>query len=521
MRMELLWLSARSATVALEDGGLYRTMKPWRLFLNGEDRGDAHTVVRSLFGLRPDTPYRLWARGEDGREAALEFVTKREYVTLDVRAFGAFGDGAHDDTPAIQAAIACCPPESRVLVPPGRYLTSPLFLKSRLRLEIAAGAELLLQPGREHSPILPGLVESFDERGELNLGSWEGNPLDSYAALLTGVGAEDVEICGEGVLDGQGRLGDWWEDIKRRRGAWRGRLLFLNRCQNVTVQGLAFRDSPAWTLHPYFSKDLRFLNISAEAPADSPNTDGFDPESCADVFVAGARFSVGDDCIAVKSGKLWMGEKYRTPCERLTVAHCLMENGHGGVTIGSEMSGGVRDIVVRDCLMRKTDRGLRVKTRRGRGEQGVVDNVVFERVRMEGVASPLVINCFYHCDPDGHSAAVQSREAPPAGPGTPSVGTIVFRNVRAEGCRQCAAFLLGLPERKPRSVTIEDASFSFAADAESAPPAMADGVAPCAKRGVIAENVEQLTLRRVAFEGIEGEPVEARGVDRLEMKGTP
>ncbi len=516
MDTALLWLSARSACVLFRDGGLYHTKIPYDLRLNGEPWGRATTAVHSLFGLLPDTEYRLEAFSGGEGMVSLSFRTRRERFTLNVRAFGAKGDGLHDDTPAIQAAILTCPEESRVLIPRGRYLVSPLFLKGGLRLEIQKGAFLLLQTDASRSPVLPGMLQSWDEEGEFNLGTWEGNPLDMHAALLNGIGIEDVEIIGKGVLDGQARLAGWWETPKAMKGgAWRGRMLFLNRCRNVTVQGLTFMNSPAWNLHPYFSRDLRFLNLSVEAPEGSPNTDGMNPESCSGVLAAGMRFSVGDDCVALKSGKLYMGSRYKTPCERIEIMHCLMEKGHGGVTIGSETAGGVWDVRVHDCLMQNTDRGLRVKTRRGRGREGRIDSVSFERVRMENVGTPLVVNSFYFCDPDGHSEYVQSREPLPVDLRTPSIGSIRFRDVEASGCRQAAAFLLGLPESKIEQVDVVNTRFTFAGDAVPGPPAMADAVAPCAKRGVIAQNVRSLNLVNVVFEGTEGDEVELEGVDEF------
>jgi polygalacturonase len=514
MKLELLWFSARSACIRLLDGGLYLTKEPYGLRLNGCDWGQITTAVHSLFGLQPQTDCLMEVLLGGETLAKLSFTTKRELYTLNVRAFGAKGDGLHDDTPAIQAAIMSCPKESRVLVPKGRYLVSPLFLKSHLRLELENGATLLLRPDIGKNPVLPGMLQSWDEESELNLGTWEGNPLDMHAALLNGFSVEDIELCGEGVLDGQAGLAGWWEEPKTRKGnARRGRMLFLNRCNHVTVQGLTVRNSPSWNLHPYFSNDLRFLNVQVEAPENSPNTDGLNPESCSGVLAAGMRFSVGDDCIAVKSGKLYMGSRYRTPCERIEVMHCLMEKGHGGVTIGSEMAGGVCDVRVHDCLMQNTDRALRVKTRRGRGSQGRIDGIVFERVWMENIATPLVVNIFYFCDPDGHSDYVQSRENPGADHRTPSIGSIIFRDVQAEGCKLAAVILLGLPESKIEKVELINARFSFAEDALPAQPAMADGVPDCVRRGIFALNVRSLKLKDVAFEGVIGDEMELEGVE--------
>ncbi len=505
MNVTCLFAGTRSACFRIADGGLYETKKPYAVRLNGEPSGTAETCVFSLYRLVPKTEYVLSLDGEE----VLTFSTQEESYTLDVRRFGAVGDGEHDDTAAIQAAIACCPANGRVLIPAGEWRTGPLFLRSHIRMELRKGATLHLETDRTRFPILPGLTRSTDEQDDLSLGSWEGNPLDTFASLLTGFACEDVVIYGEGTLDGGADRSDWWQNHRTKRGAWRPRMVFLNRCRDITLQGVIVRNSPCWNLHPYFSQDLRFLNLTVLAPADSPNTDGFDPESCKGILMAGTHFSLGDDCIAIKSGKIWMGQRFKTPCEDIDIIHCLMENGHGGVTMGSEMAGGVRDVRVRDCLMRNTDRGLRIKTRRGRGEQGVIDRIAFERVQMENVRVPLVVNALYFCDPDGHSAWVQSREKQPVDETTPAIGTITFRDVRTTGA-SCAGYVLGLPEKPVERIALEDVQIEVDPDAPAIQPAMADGVPKMHGVGLIAENTERLELTDVQITGTSDEPVQWR-----------
>lgn len=502
--MRCLEVTARSAAVLLDENGYHEMERPARLTLNGRDLGEEKRSVRSLYGLWPGSGYTLRME-KDGEAREISFRTPEEACTLNVRRFGARGDGAHDDTAALQAALLCCPSGGRVLIPRGTYRTGPLFLKSHITVEWEAGAEMRLLTDPKRHPILPGVTFPTREGGaDYLLGSWEGNPLDCYAGALTGIGVEDVRLIGEGVIDGQAREAGWWDDPKGKPGAYRGRLLFLKDCRDITVQGLAFRNSPSWNIHPMFSERLNFYDIRVEAPADSPNTDGFDPESCRQVRLFGARFSLGDDCIAVKSGKIYMGRKYRVPCEDVEIAYCAMLDGHGGVTIGSEMAGGVRDVRVHHCFMRGNDRALRVKTRRGRGKDAVIDGIVFSDVKMREVKAPLVINAMYFCDPDGHTPWVQSREKQPLDDTTPTVGSVTFERVEAEGCQACAAFILGLPEKPVESVILRDCRFSFAADAAPMVPAMADGVPPVRRRGVIASSVERLTVENVAMEGIEG-----------------
>src|SRR5699024_10394172 len=165
---------------------------------------------------------------------------------------------------------------------------------------------------------------------------------------------------------------------KTKKAAWRPRTVFLINCDNVLIQGLSIKNSPSWTVHPYFSKNLKFIDLKIENPKDSPNTDGLNPESCENVEIIGVDFSVGDDCIAIKSGKLYMGRKRKTPSKNIIIRNCYMHDGHGAVVIGSEMSGGVHEVKVEACIFEKTDRGLRIKTRRGRGEQGRIDQITFK-----------------------------------------------------------------------------------------------------------------------------------------------
>ena len=514
--MKIVDVSARSCTVLLDAAGDYYARAPHRLVLNGEAWGEDARSVCTLFDLWPDTDYTLESWIGDEKEDTVSFRTEKEYCTLNVKRFGARGDGETDDTAALQAAILACPDKGRLMIPAGTYKTGPLFLKSHITVELKAGAVLSLITDRAKFPILPGAVRSTDEEGEYLLALWEGNPLPSFASAITGIGVEDVRLMGQGVIDGCAQEGDWWTEPKKMRGAYRPRLLFLRDCKKITVQGITFRNSPAWNLHPSFSEDLSFFNVRVEAPADSPNTDGFDPESCRHVRMLGTVFSVGDDCIAIKAGKIYLGMKYHVPCEDLEIAWCAMLDGHGGVTIGSEMAGGVKHVRVHHCLMRGNERGLRIKTRRGRGRYAVVDDIRFEDVNMEGIGAPLVVNAMYFCDPDGRTPYVQSREKQPVDDTTPTVGRIVFERVHATACKGCAGYILGLPERPVEEILLRDCVFSFADDAQAMTPAMAWHVEPCRQRGVIAGFVKKLTLESVAMNGIRGDRLELHSVEAAE-----
>lgn len=514
MEIKVIFRTARCVTVEICDGSIYESQEEKEIYVNGKFYEFTRKVIASIYGLKPDTEYVIGVRaGEEKKETHVR--TLREFVTLNVKDFGAKGDGVQDDTPFIQAAILSCPGESRVLVPEGTYRITSLFLKSNLRLELAEGAVLSAETDRSRFPILRGMIESYDEKEEYNLGTWEGNPIDCFSSIITGIHVENVEIYGLGVIDGNAGEDNWWHDPKVKKGAFRPRMIFLNRCENVVIQGIQVQNSPSWNIHPYFSNRLKFVDISVLNPKDSPNTDGLDPESCRDVEIVGVYFSVGDDCIAVKSGKIYMGSKYKTPSEDIVVRQCCMRDGHGSITIGSEMAGGVKKLTVRDCLFLHTDRGLRIKTRRGRGKDAVIDKIVFANIRMDHVMTPFVINSFYYCDPDGHSDYVASREELPVDDGTPCIKTLEFSDIQAENCHVAAAYLYGLPEQKIRRVEMRHVRVAYAENAMSGEPAMLDGVKTVSRMGIFAGNIETLVLEDVKIEGQKGEKIITENIEHL------
>lgn len=513
MEISLVMKTARSAVIEICDGGRYDTEKPYRICVNGEYRMTAEKTIFSLNDLTPDTLQQVEAYDGEDKVGEVSFQTDYEFVTLDVKRFGAKGDGVQDDTHFIQAAILACPENSRVLIPAGVYRITSLFLKSRLRLELAEGAELRAFTEPERFAVLPGMLQSYDEEDQYNLGSWEGNPLDAYASIICGVGVEDVVIYGQGTINGNASRQDWWG--RRYRSVFRPRLFFVNNCKRVTLSGVKVCNSPSWTLHPYFSEDIRFIDLFVQNPADSPNTDGCDPESCKNVDILGVHFSVGDDCIAVKSGKIYMGRTYKKPSENIRIRQCLMEDGHGAVTLGSEMAGGVVNLTVEDCVFRRTDRGLRIKTRRGRGKDAVISGITFRNLTLDHVMTPLVVNCFYFCDPDGRTPYVQSREWYPVDDRTPYIKKLVFENMTCTNCHVAAAYFDGLPEQKIEEIVMRNISFGYAEQPKEGVPAMSEGVPKSTKRGVFARNVAKLTLENIKIAGQDGIDYEFEGVDEL------
>lgn len=518
MEIKCLKTTARSAVIEIKDGGVYNTHLAYKLSVK-EMSPDIYSAnpsriieddrcIVSVFDLAPEKEYLLTVEFSDGEALTGSFKTEFESVTLNVRDFGAAGDGKADDTPFIQAAILCCPEDGRVLIPKGRYMVSGIWLKSNMNIELAKGAELCLTKDRARIPKLPGHVDSYDGNTEHLFGSWEGNPLPMYNALLTGFRVSNVNIYGEGVLNGNATKEDWWKNPKAIRPVFRPRTVFLGYCEDVSLQGITVKNSPSWTIHPYFSKKLGFYNVSIINPWDSPNTDGIDPESCEEVKIYGVHFSLGDDCIAVKSGKIYMGRKYKTPSSNLHIYQCLMEYGHGAVTVGSESAAGVRGLVVENCRFYRTDRGLRLKTRRGRGEDSVHDNIIFRNIVMDEVVTPFVVNAFYCCDTDGKSDYVQNREALPVDERTPVMKTIIFEDINCTNCHNAAGWIEGLPERKIEKLVLKNITVSYSEEAKAGRPSMALHIPECRKRGFVIRNVEKLDIDNVKVDECSGEAFE-------------
>ena len=502
MSIRVIAATVRSVTIERVNQDRYESA-PCKVYLCNDPVLETSLNVFSLYGLTPDTEYEVRVEEKDASET-VTFRTQKETILLNVRSFGAKGDGIKDDTAAIHAAIACCPKGGTVFVPKGTYLASSIFLKSDMTFWLDKDAVLLGQTDRTLYPVLPGMVRNqYDNQMEMSFGSWEGNPLDCFAALVTAIEAENLTIIGEGTVNGNADAADWWIDRKIKRIAWRPRLLFLNHCKNVTVQGITVKNSPSWTVHPYYSDDLRFLNLTIQNPYDSPNTDGFDPESCTNVLLLGTKISVGDDCIAIKSGKLYMATAHHRESQGIEIRNCLLEKGHGSVTIGSEIAGGVRDVHVTNCQFIGTDRGVRIKTRRGRGERSVLTDLCFENILMKNVRMAITVNMHYFCDPDGHSSYVQNQAMAPRDYRTPTVGRITLKDVE---CRDCSVSLVcacGLPESKIEKITLENvkADYCDEKDREPAVPIMMDGFDPVVSETLWLKNVDELAVNNLEITG--------------------
>lgn len=515
--LKLLFSGATSACFELKNDAPYYAPEKFTIYLNAAPVRACETNVFSLFGLTPDTEYALRIAGETLDES-LYFRTKSETCVVDVKAFGAAGDGARDDTAAIQAAIGCLPAGGRLYFPAGRYLSLPLTLKSHITLEFAEGATLLGSTERERYPVIPGSISAPGGK-ETYFGGFEGDARPMYLSLLTAEYAEDIAIVGPGTVDGNAQNGDWWTDYASFPAA-RPRLMFFNRCKDVALHGVHACNSPSWQLHPYYSEQVGIYDVTVSAPKVSPNTDACDPESCDGVEIIGCRFTVGDDCIAVKSGKIELGTKLNKPADHHTIRNCLMEHGHGAVTLGSEIGAGVRNLSVSKCVFVGTDRGLRIKSRRGRGKNCFINNVTFENIRMDGVLTPIAINLWYNCcDPDRESEYVWSREKLPVDDRTPRMGRFRFRNIACTNAEVAACYIDGLPEAPIDEVALENVSVSFSPDAKPNFPIMENFAKERCRLGLYLDNVRRIRVRGVRLEGVEGDKLIAAHYEEISKDG--
>ena len=214
-------------------------------------------------------------------------------------------------------------------------------------------------------------------------------------------------------------------------------------CRNVRIEGISLKDPPFWTINPVYCENVTVTGISIKNPDDSPNTDGINPDSCRNVHISDCHISVGDDCITIKSGRDEDGRRVGRPCENITVTNCTMLDGHGGVVIGSEMSGGVRRVTISNCVFDGTERGIRIKTTRGRG--GAVEDIRVSNVVMTRITSaPFDLNMFYQKMPDE-----------PVSERTPVLRNMHFSDITVKDS-PAAGFILGLAEMPVDNVTFSN-----------------------------------------------------------------
>ena len=359
--------------------------------------------------------------------------------TCNVRSFGAKGDGKTKDTVAIQKAIDRCTSGKgggTVEVPDGTFVIAPILLKSNMTLHLEKGATLLGSPDRADYP----------------LGRFARHP--TVQPLVSSFNAENIAITGEGTIDGNGKV--WWDYVQGVNNASvlgtdhpRPMGVVFDHSKHIRMEGITVQNSGFWQIVPYYSDDLVFHNIRILAPK-SPNTDGIDPFSSSDITIDHVYSSVGDDNIAIKSGEI-DSPGPDAPSRNITITDCTFDKGHG-LSIGSEIAGGVQNVRAERIHLKGTDQGIRIKAARDRGND--VSNIFFKDITMEDVKTAIVITEYYpHAAPEGEVPAE------PVGRLTPKFHGISIENVTATNSGS-AGTIVGLPESPVLELSMKDVNIS-------------------------------------------------------------
>jgi polygalacturonase len=350
----------------------------------------------------------------------------------DVTHYGAKADGTTNNAHAIQAAIDDCAAKGggTVRLAGGTFLSGPVVLKSHITLDIEAGATLLGSPDQNLYP----LMTVFRAKGR--------------QSLVSAKDAEDLTITGGGTIDGNGS--GWWAEARREKDhgvvedvVFRPRLVVFDRCRHILIDHVTIENSPSWQVVPYYSDDVTIRNGTIYAPAHSPNTDGIDPFSSSHVTIDHMKIDDGDDNVAIKSGL--PGTTGNRPATDIAVTNCLFLHGHG-MSIGSEIAGGVQNVHVSNIVFRGTDNGIRIKSARDRGAD--IGDLRFSDIKMEDVKTPLLITEYYP-----HIPAYDT--AHPVTPLTPHFHDIHITNLTATGAKQ-TGIVAGLPESPIRSLFLDN-----------------------------------------------------------------
>jgi unsaturated rhamnogalacturonyl hydrolase len=374
-----------------------------------------------------------------------------------------------DASSAITAAIAACHESGggRVIIPAGQWNTAAIHLKSGVNLHVSEGATLSFSTNPEDYPLV--------------MTRWEGVECYNYSPLIYAYGQKNVAVTGSGTLDGQADLSNWWSwNDKRQRptrqvkardqliamgesglpvdqrkfGAGhylRPNFIQFYRCENILIEGITILRSPMWVIHPVLSQNVTVRNVNVLSHGS--NNDGCNPESCRDVLIENCKFDTGDDCIAIKSGRNNDGRRVNVPSENIVVRGCVMADGHGGVVMGSEISGGVRNVFVDNCEMDSPnlDRALRFKSNAQRG--GTIENIFMRNVRIGKVAEAVVTIDFLY-------------EEGANGPHKPTVRNVYLEKVTSAASPR-VLMILGYEGAEIENIQITDSHFSGLTDPDS------------------------------------------------------
>ena len=350
-----------------------------------------------------------------------------------VQQYGARGDGTTLDTAAIQKAIDDCAASGGGVVRlagAAKFVSGPLVLKSHITLEIAEGTTLEGSTNHDDYPE----IEQFHEKGK--------------QSLLSAANAEDITIRGGGVIDGKGE--SWWVNPHQMRP----RLIVFDHCKHVLMENVTVENSPMWQIVPYYSDDLTFRNMKILAPTPAGhNTDGIDPFSSGHVLIEHVTIDTGDDNVAIKSGQPGSGGP-DAPSHDITVRDCVFLKGHG-MSVGSEVAGGVQHVRVEHVTFRGTTQGIRLKSGRDRG--GDLSDFTYKDITMEGVGTAVQITDYY----GGDRAGAVTATAAPITRLTPRFDGIRIENLKVTGAK-VALDIEGLPEAPIRNLVLDNVQIEAA-----------------------------------------------------------
>jgi polygalacturonase len=367
--------------------------------------------------------------------AAMALPAMAASKVCDVHAYGAKADGTTKDTKAIQAAIDACSKSGggTVKLASGTYLSAPIVLKSNVTLNLDKGATLLGSPDHADYPA----KTEFRAPGT--------------QSLVSATNAENIAITGEGTIDGNGE--SWWTQARSTHNAgvvgavqFRPRLVVLDHCKHVKLEGVTIQNSPSWQVVPYYTDDMTIRNVRILAPQHSPNTDAIDPFSSSNMVIDHVYADVGDDNIAIKSGII-NSPGPDSPSKNITITDCEFMHGHG-LSIGSEIAGGAQNIHAERIHFKGTDQGIRIKANRDRGNQ--VFDISFKDITMEDVKTSILISEYYpKAMPEGDVAAAPITRL------TPFFHNITIENVKSVDS-PWAGVIVGLPESPVKDVVLKN-----------------------------------------------------------------
>lgn len=414
--------------------------------------------------------------------------------------FGAVPDGRTLCSAAFGSAINACEAAGggTVYIPSGLFLTGPLQMKNNVSLYLDSGAQVIFCRDKDQYPVI-------DSR-------WEGSECQVHMPQIYGSKLENVTISGRGVLDGQGDY--WWRLYRNKQLEYpRPRMIGFEDCSHVTIEGIQLRNSPSWTVNPIRCQNIAINRVTIVNPADSPNTDGINPDSCKNVFISNCYLDVGDDCITLKSGIETIPNK--VSCENIMIMNCKMVHGHGGVVIGSEMSGDVRDVVISNCVFEGTERGIRIKSRRGRG--GIVENIRVNNIVMKDVICPFVLHMYYQCGENNNDKMIWDKESYPVTDETPIFRRIHFSNITAREVSAAAGFIFGLPEMPVSEVTFDNISISMSENADPGLPASMRYLEPTKQEGFFCCNTRNISFNQMHIDGNKGPAFMIQRAENIEF----